>query len=269
MKQNSIEDTGLIIFKATVFKDPNARNTHLNILITDEYIKSINYQKKIKEQGCFYVGGNILYLLLSELFEHITVMFNKIRMDDVNIHDENRTLLFLRKFSRSSETIEKKIHTIISSPRRKDHEIFEIRLAGIQNNITFNRTEGQKSKMCIAVPVSYLYNRLISYMDKMEYTDIPYLEKEIRDTFLGRFNELNGKVKDKKHQIEVKYALELAQERIRDLEDENTELHQKLIGKDEETQLYRRSYLLLKKRFEKLLLKVKPGEEAQQELEEL
>jgi hypothetical protein len=62
-------------------------------------------------------------------------------------------------------------------------------------------------------------------MDKMQFTDIPNLDTAIRDAFLKRFNELNSKIQDKRQQIEVKYALELAQERIRDLEDENAELH--------------------------------------------
>ncbi len=269
MKQNGIEDAGLVLYRATVVKDPNSKGSHLNILITDEYIKAIGYQKAIKEQGCFFVGGNILYLLLSELFDHITVMFNKIRMYDVNLHDENRTLLFLRKFSRSSEAIEAKVQYVIQNPRQKDFEIFEIRLAGLQNNITFSRSEGQNSKMQIAVPVSYLYNRLISYMDKMKYTDIPYLDKDIRDTFLGRFNELNQKVKDKKQQIEVKYALELAQERIQDLEDENADLHRKILATDEQGQLYKRSYLVLKKRYEKLTQKLKARDNSDQEIEEL
>jgi hypothetical protein len=269
MKQNGIDDTGLVLYRASVFRDPNSKSSHLYVLVTDEYIKAIGYQKAMKEQGCFFVGGNILYLLLSELFDHITVMFNKIRMDDVNINDENRTLLFLRKFSRSSEAIETKVQSVIQNPRQREPEIFEIRLAGLQNNITFSRSEGQNSKMQIAIPTSYLYNRLISYMDKMKYTDIPFLDKDIRDTFLERFNELNQKVKDKKQQIEVKYALELAKERIQDLEDENADLHRKILATDEQGQLYKRSYLLLKRRYEKLTRKLETGEDADLAIEEL
>jgi hypothetical protein len=225
MKENAIEEFGVVIYRARILKDPNTKNTYLHLLLEDEYIKSVNYQKKIKEDGRFFVGGNILYLLLSELFDHITEMFNRIRMDDVNINNEDSTLLFLRKFSRSSEIIEKKIQKNSNHFPKKDYEIFDIRLAGMQNNITFSRTEGKNAKMRIAIPVDYLYSRLISYMDKMQFTDIPNLDAGIRDDFLKRFNELNSKIQDKKQQIEVKYALELAQERIRDLEDENAELH--------------------------------------------
>lgn len=269
MKQNAVEESGLVIYRARILKDPNTVNSHLNLLINDEYIKSMNYQKKIKEDGCFYVGGNVLYLLLSELFDHITVMFNKIRMDDVNINDENSTLLFLRKFSRSSETIEAKIQQTMNRPPGSEYEIFEIRLAGLQNNIAFNREAGKNAKMCIAVPVSYLYNRLISYMDKMRYIDIPHLDEDIRNTFLERFDGLNRKVKDKKQQIEVKYALELAQERIRDLEDENAELHQRVLQMDSQTQLYKRSYLLLKKRYEKMRERADVKENGGQSVDEL
>ena len=261
MKGNCIEETGLQIYSAGVMRDPNPKNGLLHILITEEYIKANNYQKSIKEYGCFFVGGNLLYLLLSELFEHITVMFSKIRMDDVDIHDENRTLLFLRKFSRSSETIEAKIHKILKVPREIPYEIFEIRLAGLQNNINFSRSGGQESKMSIAIPVHYLYNRLISHMDKMQFTDLPQLDKEIRERFLQRFNELNQKVRDKKHEIEVKYALELAQERISDLEKENTDLHQKMANAEYQCQLYKRSYMSLKQRYEKVLQQVQLPEE--------
>ncbi len=269
MKQNGVEDAGLVIYRASVIRDPNTKNSHLNLLITDEYVKAKNYQKAIKEQGHFFVGGNILYLLLSELFDHITQLFNKIRMDDVDIEDENRTLLFLRKFSRSSETIEMKVQKVIRNPRQTDAEIFEIGLSGLSDNITFSRMEGQNSKMQIAVPVSYLYNRLISFMDKMQYTDIPFIDTDIRNNFIERFNELNAKVKDKKQQIEVKYALELAQERIRDLEDESVDLHQKILIAEEQGQLYKRSYLLLKKRYQKLLQKLKNRGDTEQEIEEL
>jgi hypothetical protein len=269
MKENAIEEFGVVIYRARILKDPNTKNTYLHLLLEDEYIKSVNYQKKIKEDGRFFVGGNILYLLLSELFDHITEMFNRIRMDDVNINNEDSTLLFLRKFSRSSEIIEKKIQKNSNHFPKKDYEIFDIRLAGMQNNITFSRTEGKNAKMRIAIPVDYLYSRLISYMDKMQFTDIPNLDAGIRDDFLKRFNELNSKIQDKKQQIEVKYALELAQERIHDLEDENAELHRKVISLDNESRLYKRSYMLLRKRFDKMLQKLKVRDAGEQRLEEL
>jgi uncharacterized coiled-coil DUF342 family protein len=142
-------------------------------------------------------------------------------------------------------------------------------MAGMQNNIAFSRTEGKNAKMRIAIPMDYLYSRLISYMDKMQFTDIPNLDTAIRDAFLKRFNELNSKIQDKRQQIEVKYALELAQERIHDLEDENAELHRKVISLDNEAQLYKRSYMLLRKRFEKMLQKLKVRDAGEQELEEL
>jgi hypothetical protein len=269
MKENAIEESGVVIYRARILKDPNTQNTHLQLLLEEEYIKSVNYQKKIKEDGRFFVGGNILYLLLSELFDHITEMFNRIRMDDVNINNEDSTLIFLRKFSRSSEIIEKKIQNIINHPQKTGYEIFDVRMAGMQNNIAFSRTEGKNAKMRIAIPMDYLYSRLISYMDKMQFTDIPNLDTAIRDAFLKRFNELNSKIQDKRQQIEVKYALELAQERIHDLEDENAELHRKVISLDNEAQLYKRSYMLLRKRFEKMLQKLKVRDAGEQELEEL
>ena len=59
------------------------------------------------------------------------------------------------------------------------------------------------------------YNRLISYVDKMNFSDLNKIDRDIRALFLSQFNELNQRIMDHKKQIEMKYALELAQERAR------------------------------------------------------
>jgi len=249
MKENNIELSEVRIYNAELLKDPNGKSGNLKIRIIDDYIKSKNYQKLMRDKGRFHVGGNILYELLSELCDYITKLFSRIRFDEVDVYDENRTLLFLRKFSRSSEITEGKI-----KKRFKDYgpppvmELFELHITGLEKGITFSRREEQKSMLTIEIPAGYIYNRLISFMDKMEFSDLTRIDKEIRESFLKSFNELNLRVADKKSQIEMKYALELAQERLRDLEKENSRLLDRLSAYEFQNDLYKRSYFSLKHR---------------------
>ena len=271
MNINAINSSGVRIFNGDVLKDINNKNSDISIIINDEYIKSMNYQKQIRNQGMFYIGGELLYTLLSELFDFIAEMFDKIRLDDVNIYDEeNRTLLFLRKFSRSSEIIEKKLHIRTGeSTRYSNSETFQIHISGKESSISFARKEGNQSKLAIAIPRQYLYNRLISHMDKMEFTDLMQLDKDIRHTFLKNFIELNQKIGDKRNQIDIRYALELAQGRIQDLETENTRLHNKVSLMDYQNKLFKRSYFSLKNRYGKLLERFNSKEEDEQDIEEI
>ncbi len=271
MNINAINSSGVRIFSGDVLKDINNKNADISIIINDEYIKSMNYQKQIRNQGMFYIGGELLYTLLSELFDYIAEMFDKIRLDDVNIHDEeNRTLLFLRKFSRSSEIIEKKIQLRTSETTRySNSETFQIHISGKENSISFARKEENQSRLTIAIPQQYLYNRLISHMDKMEFTDLMQLDKNIRHAFLKNFIELNQKIGDKRNQIDIRYALELAQGRIQDLEKENSRLHNKVSLMDYQNKLYKRSYFSLKNRYSKMLERFHSKEEDEQDIEEI
>lgn len=254
MKENRIDSSGVVISNGEILRDEKDNPSSIKILIFDEYIKSITYQKLIREKESFLVGGELLYLLLSELFDYISDLYNKIRLDDVDIHDDgNRNLLFLRKFSRSSEIIENKIQ--MRSREKipyKNNELFQIHINGKGNCINFSRKKEKQSKLAITLPAHYLFNRLISQMDKMNYIDLMTLDKPIRNTFLKKFIELHEKVTEKSTQIDIRYAMELAQDRIRDLEKENNQLHNKVSLYDFQNKLYKRSYFSLKNRYSKL-----------------
>lgn len=254
MNENAIDSSGVKLSRGEIHREKSKSHASITLLVYDEYIKSINYQKQIRQDELFFVGGELLYQLLTELFDYISDLYNKIRLDDVDIHDEkNRNLLFLRKFSRSSKTIEEKIQ--IRSREEtpyKNRELFPVHINGKSDFISFSRQEENQSKLTIKLPVSYLFNRLISQMDKMDFLDLMAIEKKIRDAFLKRFIELNEKVKEKSTQIDIRYAMELAQERISDLEKENRQLHNKLSLYEYQNKLYKRSYFSLRNRFSKL-----------------
>ena len=271
MNNNRIDTAGVTLFNGEIQRDPN-KPGKISILISDEYIKAVNYQKEIRERGTFHIGGNLLYQLLSDLFDYISELFNRIRMDDVDIHDEeNRTLLFLKKFSRSSERISSKIEN-----RQKEYnpkggnEIFPIHINVKDDNIHFSRTAEKQSKIFIDVPSNFLYNRLISYVDSMEFKDLKSLDTTVYSYFMNNFSDLNRRISDKKNQIDMRYAIQLAQGRIADLEKENQELHNRISFFTYQNKLYKRSYFQLKKRFDRVVKK--QGSEdttADEDLEEL
>jgi hypothetical protein len=93
-----------------------------------------------------------------------------------------------------------------------------------------------------------LNNRLISMMDKMIFSELPFLDEKICRAFLTRFKELSGNVDDKKKQIDMKYALELAKERIYALERHNSIQLDTIDQLRTENDLYKRSYFSLRKR---------------------
>ncbi len=256
MNNNRIDKSGVTLFNGEIFRDPGNPGK-ISILISDEYIKAVNYQKEIRERGTFHIGGNLLYQLLSDLFDYISELFNRIRLDDVDIHDEeNRTLLFLKKFSRSSERISSKIENRQKEYQPKGgNEIFPIHINVKDDNIHFSRTAGNQSKIFIDVPSNFLYNRLISFVDSMEFQDLKRLEPSVHSSFMNNFSDLNRRVSDKKKHIDMRYAIQLAQGRIADLERENQELHSKISFFTYQNKLYKRSYFQLKKRFDRVVKK--------------
>jgi hypothetical protein len=208
--------------------------------------------------------------LLTSLFDYITRLFERIRLDDLNLNEGNKTLLFLKKFSNSSAVIEQKLGRLNSlSPDRKD-ELFILHIDGLENSITFSRNSDGNSRLNIEIPVSYIYNRLISFVDKMDFTDLNKTDKDIRDLFLNQFNQLHQRIMDHKKQIEMKYALELAQERARDLENQNAQLTDRINQVKFQNDLYKRSYFSLKNRYRAIIMKVNgAAEEDDENLEEL
>ena len=53
MKINTIQDNQVQIFNGELKHDPDKGNTHLIILIMDEYVKSKNYQNLMRENKQF------------------------------------------------------------------------------------------------------------------------------------------------------------------------------------------------------------------------
>ncbi len=256
MNINTINTNGVVLFHGEITKDKDHPGS-ICILISDEYIKAMQYQKEIRSRGTFYIGGDLLYKLLAELFDYISSLFGRIRLDDVDIHDEeDRTLLFLRKFSRSSERIEQKIKQRMNEripPANREN--FQIHMDSKKDNIQFSRTEEKQSKVFIHVPVTFLYNRLISYVDSMEFCDLKHLDRAVHKSFMMTFSDLNQKVREKKNQIDMSYAIQLAQERIADLEKDNQQLHTKISFFSYQNNLYKRSYFSLKKRYDQMMKK--------------
>ena len=220
-------------------------------MIMDEYLKAKNYQTLIRNSNQISLGGNMLYLLLSELFEYITRLFDRIRLDDLDLEKENKALLFLKKFSKSSEIIEKKIERLNSLVRDVEPELFVLHINS-QEFSGFTRDNEGNSKLGLRIPVSFIYNRLISYVDKMNFTDLFLLEQQVRDLFNSRFAGLNQRILDQKKQIEMKYALELSRERARDLERQHQILIDKISQLKFQNDLYKRSFFMMQKRYNDL-----------------
>lgn len=270
MKSNTINDDQVQIFNGELKHDLDKGNSHLIILIQDEYVKSKNFQNLMREKKQFAVGGNILFQLLTSLFDYITRLFERIRLDDLNLNEGNKTLLFLKKFSSSSAVIEKKLGRLNSLSPNLREELFILHIAGLENSINFSRNSDGNSRLNIEIPVSYIYNRLISFVDKMDFTDLNKIDNDIRILFLNQFKELNQRIMDHKKQIEMKYALELAQERARDLENQNALLTERINQVKFQNDLYKRSYFSLKNRNKALIMKVNgASEEDDENLEEL
>ncbi len=261
MDINAIQDNQVHIFKGELKHDNDRGNPNLLIHIMDEYVKSKSFQNLIRENRQFAVGGDILYQLLTELFEYVTRLFGRIRLEDLNLNEGNKTLLFLKKFSTSSTIIEKKLAALNSLNTSMDAELFVLHITGLEHKIDFSRNVDGNSRLVIEIPTNFAFSRLISYLDSMEFNDVNRLEKEIRVNFLNQFMQLNQKIKDHKKQIEMKYALDLAQERARDLEIQNTELLEKTGTIKSESDLYKRSFFLLKDRYSAMFLQCKGCED--------
>jgi len=254
MKSNTILGNQVHIYNGELKHDTEKSNPNLLIHVMDEYVKSKSYQNMIRENKQFIVGGNILYQLLTELFEYITKLFSRIRLEDLNLNEGNKTLLFLKKFSNSSTIIEKKLASLNSLHINSETEHFVLHIAGLEKKIDFSRNSDGNSRLVIEIPINFVFSRLISYLDKMEFCDVNKVDKEVRALFLNQFMQLNQKIKDHKKQIEMKYALELAQERARDLEMQNTQLLEKMGSLKNQSDLYRRSFFLLKDRYSTMFL---------------
>lgn len=247
MGENRILDNNLHLEEAELQSD--VKLPQFDIIITEEYLKALSYQKLLRENRKFYITGKLLYSLLCELLDHINRVFLRIRLPDVDIESENKTLIFLRKFSRSSELIKNKLALRVA---QKDNEIskevFEFGIAGIENQIGFIKGSDGVNRMVIRIPSSYVYNRMISFVDKMNFSELPAIEKNTKAAFLTRFQELSRNVEDKKQQIDMKYALELATDRIQKLEEENSRQMTRIQMLQTQNELYKRSYLSLRKR---------------------
>jgi len=270
MKSNTILGDQVHIFNGELKHDIDKANPNLLIHVMDEYVKSKSYQNIIREKKQFYVGGNILYELLTELFEYVIRLFGRIRLEDLNLNEGNKTLLFLKKFSSSSIIIEQKLAGLNSLNISTESELFLLHITGLENKIEFSRNSDGRSRLMIEIPVNYVFSRLISYLDKMDFSDINKIDKEIRVLFLNQFMQLNQKIKDHKKQIEMKYALELSQERARDLETQNALLLEKTGSIRNQGDLYKRSFFLLKDRYSTMFLQYKGTEDPDDaDLEEL
>lgn len=271
MKQNCIENNEVLIFDGQLMRPPVKSGSHLLILIMDEYLKSKNYQKLMRENSRLCMGGNLLYRLLTELFEYVTRLFERIRLEDLNLNEGNKTLLFLKKFASSSEIIKSKIDSLNTVKPVEREEFFVLHISGLENSVDFSRNRDGNSRLTIEVPVGYIYNRLISFVDKMAFTDLNSVDSEVRKQFLKQFNDLNQRILDQKKQIEMKYALELSQERARDLEEQNSILQERISQFKFQNDLYKRSYFSLKQRFNSFLARGGAGQDMEndEDLEEL
>jgi hypothetical protein len=271
MKQNCINNNEVLIFDGTLTRNPGKAGSHLVILIMDEYLKSKNYQKLMRENSRFCIGGNLLYKLLTELFEYVTRLFERIRLDNLNLNEGNKTLLFLRKFANSSEIIKSKIDKLNTLKPVDRDELFILHISGLENTVSFSRNQDGNSRLSLEIPVSFLYNRLISFLDSMDFIDLNTIDPDVRKLFMKRFSDLNQRILDQKKQIEMKYALELSQERARELEEQNSILQEKVSQFKFQNELYKRSYFSLKKRYNECAAKagVPSGPEDDENLEEL
>jgi len=247
MRENLINDDNLYISEATLKQD--SQNAFFSVIIDDEYVKAINFNKVLKSQQKFYISGNLLYQFLYDLINHINQIFMKIKLTDVDVDDDNKTMLFLRKFSRSSELIKNKL-AIISDQKNENgkKEYFEIQVASKKGSSSFTRDQQGNSKLNIMIPVSFVYNRLLSFIDKMNFTELPRIDTKIKSDFLSSIQDLVQNVDEKKSQIDMKYALELAKERIKSLEDENQRQVVRIQTLMIQNDLYKRSYFSLRKR---------------------
>jgi len=247
MGENRILDNNLHLEEAELQSD--VKLPQFDIIITEDYLKALNYQKLLRENRKFYITGKLLYSLLCELLDHINRVFLRIRLPDVDLESENKTLIFLRKFSRSSELIKNKLALRVAQKDNEvSKEVFEFGIAGIENQIGFIKGADGANRMVIRIPSSYVYNRMMSFVDKMNFTELPAIDKETKSAFLTRFQELSRNVEDKKQQIDMKYALELATDRIQKLEEENSRQLTRIQMLQTQNELYKRSYLSLRKR---------------------
>jgi len=259
MKNNDIRNDNVLIYNGELRRHPDRSNSHLIVLIKDEYVKSKNYQKLMREKKQFSIGGNLLYQLLTELFDYISHLFDRIRLEDLNLDEGNKTLLFLKKFAYSSDVIERKLSRLDSLNPAVNSELFVLHIAGLENSIQFSRQSDGNSKLEIEIPVSFIYNRLISFVDKMEFGDLLKIDQDVKKSFLMQFKELNRKILDHKKQIEMKYALDLAQERARDLEIQYAALMERNNQLRFQNDLYKRSYFSLKNRYRAIIMKINGG----------
>ncbi|MDC7235543.1 MAG: hypothetical protein PQJ58_20120 [Spirochaetales bacterium] len=269
MKQNGIKNNEVLIFDGHITRNPARSGTHLVILIMDEYVKSKNYQKLIRDNNRLCVGGNLLYSLLTELFEYVTRLFGRIRLEDLNLNEGNKTLLFLKKFSSSSEHIKIKIDKLNTLKQPSEPELFILHISGQENSVSFARNQDGNSRLSLEIPVSFLFNRLISYVDSMDFTDLNSLDSGTRKKFMDQFNDLNLRILDQKKQIDMKYALELSQERARDLETQNAALTEKITQINFQRELYKRSYFNIRKELTDLKRSAGMGGDDTEALEEL
>ena len=269
MKQNCIDNNEVLIYNGHLTRNPGKAGSHLVILIMDEYLKSKNYQKLMRDNSRFSVGGNLLYRLLTELFEYVTHLFERIRLEDLNLNEGNKTLLFLKKFASSSTIIKSKIDMLNTVKTVDLNELFVLHIAGLENTVSFSRNQDGNSRLSLEIPVSFLYNRLISYVDSMDFTDLNVIDKDVRTQFMKQFNDLNQRILEQKKMIEMKYALELSQERARELEEQNTVLQDKISQFKFQNDLYKRSYFSLKKRYNDFTVKAGNNNRNDEILEEL
>ncbi len=248
MKNNTIIDNQVYIYHGELHWDMRNNGSGLNLLIRDEYLKAKNYQSAMRSRRQFSVGGDLLYSLLTELIEYINSLLDRIRLEDLELSEDNKQLLFLKKFSKSSQLIEGKLKNLNSLKRSEDEELFVLHIAGLEKEVQFQRQEDGNSRLSLILPSAYIFNRLISFMDKMSFNDLNRIEKEIRDSFLKQFTGLHQRVTDQKNHIEMKYALELARDRARDLEKQNAMLMDSVHHLRMQNDLYKRSYYSLRNR---------------------
>lgn len=248
MKNNEIQGDQVYIFHGELQLDSRNGGAGLVLLIHDEYVKSKSYQKAMREKRQFTIGGSLLYKLLTELIEYINRILDRIRLEDLDLSEDNKPLLFLKKFSQSSELIEGKLKRLNSLDHSREEELFILHIAGLEDRIQFQRQEDGNSRLSLVFPTTYIFNRLISFMDKMSFQDLNRVDKEIRDSFLRQFTGLHQRVTDQKNHIEMKYAMELSRDRARDLEKENAYLMEKIHHLKFQNDLYKRSYYSLRSR---------------------
>ncbi|MDC7242147.1 MAG: hypothetical protein PQJ50_17465 [Spirochaetales bacterium] len=262
MKQNCIENNEVQLYKGELIRDRSG--THLIIMIKDEYLKAKNYQALMRSNTRILLGGDLLYLLLCDLFEYITHLLERIRLEDLDLNKENKALLFLKKFSKSSRIIEEKIDRLNSLARESEPELFMLQLTS-QDSVDFTRDNEGNSRLNLKIPVSFIYNRLISFVDNMDFTDLYLVEQHVRAQFKNRFGALSQRILDQKKQIEMKYALELSRERARDLEREHKIMTDRISQLQFQNDLFKRSFFMMKKRCTALA----KGEDLEKDIEDL